>query len=232
MSNSKYTKALYRPILYKEWLKLRLIIIISTLTMVALSLFCVYKLHRIIELKGAQHIWTNIMTRGAIFVNILYCIPLVIGITLTIFQFLPETTFSRIKLMLHLPCKTTTSIGTMIIFGQGVMFLEFLLSLGIIYFGFLDVLAIELVHHIVLTIIPWYLIGMIAYAFGAFIFLEPSWKRRVYYLIISTLTIRVFFLSTKPEAYNNFIIPMVICLILWSMLPILSISRIQNGNAS
>lgn len=220
------------PIIYKEWIKLRLIVVVSAITMIAIAIFCVYNINRMVDLKGGDHVWVVIMQRDAIFTNFLYWIPLVIGIALAIFQFLPETTSSRLKLMLHLPCHNLKSIGAMIYFGQTLLLLMSAITLAIIYFGFKEVMAIELVKHIVLTMIPWFLTGMIAYTLTVFIFLEPTWSRRILYMIMTALIIRIFFISSQPEAYNSFIIPMIICLILWTALPMLSVLRFKSGKAS
>ena len=220
------------PIIYKEWIKLRLVLILSALTFVAFSLFSVYNLHHLITTQGSEHVWLAVMLRDAIFTKTLYWLPLIAGVSLATFQFLPEITSNRIKLTLHLPCDMEKSIGVMTFFGQAALLIMSAISMIIVNVGFSSVLADEIVEAHLMTMIPWFLTGIIAYTLGVFIYLEPTKLRRILYLILSVLILRVFFISNIPGAYNKFIIPMVVCLTLWSTLPLLSIWRYKRGKAS
>ena len=67
-------------IFYKEWIKTKWITILSSLTLLGFTLFLIFKLYRMIELKGAVHIWEVMIYRDALFINMINYIPLIIGI--------------------------------------------------------------------------------------------------------------------------------------------------------
>ena len=89
---------------YKEWIKTRYFFLIALVLSV---LFCVYamlNINRVIELKGAAHIWEVMLQRDAIFIHYLRFVPLLMGAVAGMMQFVPEMQQKRIKLTLHLPC--------------------------------------------------------------------------------------------------------------------------------
>lgn len=62
--------------------------------MAAVSLcFVVYvllRLNRVVEFKGAAHLWEILLTKNTVFIELLEYIPLAIGILLAVVQFVPE----------------------------------------------------------------------------------------------------------------------------------------------
>ena len=83
---------------YKEWIKTRYFFLIALVLSV---LFCVYamlNINRVIELKGAAHIWEVMLQRDAIFIHYLRFVPLLMGAVAGMMQFVPEMQQKRIKL--------------------------------------------------------------------------------------------------------------------------------------
>ena len=92
-----------------------------------------------------------------------------------------------------------------------------------------SILASELVRHILLTAVPWYLAGVSAYLLVSWVCLEPAWKRRILNLIITVLVLRVFFLSATPEAYNSFLPWLTLYTLLIAGFSWLSVIRFKEG---
>ena len=92
-----------------------------------------------------------------------------------------------------------------------------------------SILAPELVARILLTSLPWYLCGITGYLFAAWICLEPTWRRRIIDLLIAVGVVRIFFLSSVPEAYNCFLPWLVVYTAAAMLLPQLSVSRFKEG---
>ena len=76
-------------IFYKEWIKTKWIAILSFLSLFGLSTFLIYNLYRMIEIKGAVHIWEVIIHRVARFITKMCYIPLSIVIVCGILRFVP-----------------------------------------------------------------------------------------------------------------------------------------------
>lgn len=214
---------------YKEWIKIRYFFLIALVLSV---LFCVYamlNINRVIELKGAAHIWEVMLQRDAIFIHYLRFVPLLMGAVAGMMQFVPEMQQKRIKLTLHLPCSSLHSIGAMLLFGAGLLILISLVNLLLLDIFLLQHFAVELVRRIILTGIVWYVAGLAAYFFTAWICLEPTWKMRVFALLVAVAVLRIFFISETPEAYNAFLPLLVVYTLLAASLPFWSVKRLKDG---
>lgn len=216
-------------IFYKEWLKTRYYFIFASLVSWGVVAYCLLKIQYIINLKGAAHLWQVMMERDAIFIDRLTYLPVIFGILFAIVQFVPEMQQNRLKLTLHLPYPQYRTILLMLCWGNGCLLTCFFTHFLILWLYLQTVLPAELYNHILLTALPWYLAGILSYIFTAWICLEPTWKRRIVNLFISTVVISICFLSSTPEAYNRLLIPTAIYAIFCFSLPLLSIQRFLAG---
>lgn len=216
-------------IFYKEWIKTRWYFLLAVLTTLGFAGYCMLRINRVIELKGAEHIWEVMLQRDAIFIDLLQYVPLLVGILMAIVQFVPEMQRKSLKLTLHLPYPELKMVMTMLFSGLVLLVLCFasnFLLMGIYMSG---VFAPELISHVLLTGLTWYLAGIAGYLLVAWICLEPAWKRRVLNLVITVLLLRVFFLSPAPEAYVKFLPWLAVYTLLTASFSWLSILRFKAG---
>ena len=198
-------------IFYKEWIKTRWYLLLALVVTVGFAGYSMLRINRVVTLKGVEHVWEVMLQRDAVFVDLLQYIPLLAGILLAVVQFVPEMHRKCLKLTLHLPYSQLRMVMLMLLYGLLVL------------------LASELVRHILLTAAPWYLAGIAGYLLVSWICLEPSWKRRIFNLIVAVLVLRIFFLSTTPEAYNGFLPWLAVCTLLTGTFSWLSIVRFKEG---
>ena len=216
-------------IFYKEWIKTKWVAILSFLTLFGFSTFLIYNLYRMIGLKGAVHIWEVIIQRDALFITMINYIPLIIGVVFAITQFVPEMQRKQLKLTLHLPYNSTKMVAAMIGYGMVVLVVLFGLTLLSFTIFFSQVLAMELVRHIILSALIWFLAGIMSYLLTAWIVLEPTWRRRILYLVMSILLIRIFFMSGDGQAYYQFIGWMSLFIVLFTSFACMSVARFKEG---
>lgn len=216
-------------IFYKEWIKTRWYFLLAIITSFGFCGYCMLRINRVMELKGMEHIWEVMLQRDAIFIDLLQYIPLLVGMLLAVVQFVPEMHRKCLKLTLHLPCSQLKMVAAMLLSGLVLLLVCFASNLLLmnIYLG--SAFAPELKEHILLTALPWYLAGISGYLLVSWICLEPSWKRRVLNLVISTLILRVFFLSSTPEAYNPFLPWLIVYTLCIASFSWLSIVRFKVG---
>lgn len=214
---------------YKEWIKTRWYLLLALLTLVGFTGYSVLRFYRALGLKGAQHLWEVMLTRDAIFVDMLTYIPALIGLILAVVQFVPEMHRKCLKLTLHLPCSHLRMLYEMLSYGVVALLVIFGISFLMIYLFMNGPLAPELCSHVLLTTLPWYLAGLAAYLLISWICLEPTWKMRIFNLIVSLLILRVFFLSTTPEAYNGFLPILAVFTLLTATFSALSVLRFKEG---
>lgn len=218
-----------KAIFYKEWLKTRWYYLASLLTIFGFTFYCMMSMSRVIKLKEVDHIWGVMLQKDVIFIDILQYIPTIIGILFAVVQFYPEMNKKCIKLTLHLPFSQLKMLFTMLLSGLGLLLLAFIGAIAVLWLYLDHYFAVEMVRHILLTAAVWYLAGVLSYLLFAWVCLEPSWGRRILNIIISVLLLKIFFLSSIPEAYNQSLGPFVLFTILSITLPWLSVTRFKEG---
>ena len=218
-----------QAIFYKEWIKTRWYFFLATLISWGFVSYSLLKINRVINFKGAGHLWEVMLERDVVFIDLLTYLPLIIGTLFAIVQFVPETQQSRLKLTLHLPCQHYQMIFRMLLFGI-LLLTGCFISNYIILSAYLEqIMTTELLRRILLTALPWYIAGITSYLLTAWICLEPTWKRRIVDILVTAGVLRIFFLSSVPEAYNRFLPILIVYKLLICLLPMLSVYRFKTG---
>lgn len=218
-----------KAIFYKEWIKTRLYFPVALIVSLAFILYTLLRLQRVVNFKGAAHLWEILLSRDVVFIDPLTYIPVAIGLLLAIVQFVPEMQQKRMKLTLHLPYSQSRMIFWMICAGLAELSCIFLINYGILYLYLQSIMAPELTSRILLTSLPWYLGGILTYLLATWTCLEPTWKRRIINLLLSCCLVKIFFLSNVPQAYDGFILILFIYTAATLLLPWLSITRFKAG---
>lgn len=216
-------------IFYKEWIKTRWYLLLTMVVTLGFAGYSMLRINRVVEMKGVEHIWEVMLQRDAVFVDLLQYVPLLVGLLLAIVQFVPEMHRKCLKLTLHLPYPQMRMVASMLLYGMVALIVCFALNFLLMAVYLEGILAPELVRHILFTAAPWYLAGITGYLLVSWICLEPAWKRRILNLIIALLVLRVFFLSTTPEAYNNFLPWLALYTLLITGFSWLSVVRFKEG---
>lgn len=218
-----------RSLFFKEWLKTRMAVVLAGVATMGLCAYLLITIGRVMESHGMMAVWDTLLNRDTLLIEPLRFVPIVVGVLLGVAQILPEMTQKRIKLTLHLPIENWKSIGIMVLYGAVVMAGLAVLNLGVC-FGVMSVwLPAEMLRHIFLTAVVWYLAGLLAYFFTVWVVLEPTWKLRIPEMLFAAACLRGFYMSTMPEAYNAFLPIMAVFTVLCSALPLLSIDRFKKG---
>ena len=214
---------------YKEWIKTRWFYLMAALTLLGFSAYNLLNLSRVIEIKGAEHLWEVAITRDAIFIQNITYLPLLIAVAAAITQYVPEMIQKRLKLTMHLPVSYVRSMFSMQAYGLGALTLMFAVNLAVLYTGLSYFFTTEIVKHIMLTALEWHLAALTAYPLTAWVVLEPTWRIRVADIFISVAVMRYFFADSQPETYNKWLIPMALLAVTFTLLPVLSATRFKEG---
>ncbi len=226
--NLKAVKNMFRAIFYKEWIKTRWFLLVALLAVGGTTIYTIFRMAKVFELKGAAHIWEVMITRNAIFIDIFQYIPVFVGIVFALMQYIPEMNSKRLKLTLHLPCSGNSLLSAMQSFGV-VALLGVLVPFYVIMLIYMpSVMAVELYQRVLLTSLPWFLAAFSAYFIVTAIVLEPTWKRRVIYCLFALPIISIYFLSSTPAAYTQFysLVPLTVIQFLFAFT---SVARFKAG---
>lgn len=218
-----------KAIFYKEWIKTRRVFFISLLLAVAMAVYALLAMNRLIALKGAEHLWIVMLLKDNSFIDIVKYVPLVVGVAVAVAQMAPEMSHKRLKLTLHLPYPQMKLVGIMLSAGLLEILAVYVVQLAIITVYDLTILPHELVARVVLTALPWYFAGFAAYLFAASVCLEGRWYMRVALSLLGIGVLMMFFLQDSPEAYNGIIVGMVVFVPVLALLCFGSVIRFKEG---
>lgn len=218
-----------KSIIMKEWLKLRIFLVLSLLCSFAIIVFLMLDIRKTLYTENAINTINLMLGKDIIFVNLLQYFPLLVGIVLGVCQWLPEMIQKRLKLTLHLPIPYFQSVGAMGFFGVMYMLILALTNLFIIYTVESIWFPYELVRHTIMTLLTWYLAGMVGYILCSWVIIEPTWKVRIGFFLISFATIALFYLSDQPEVYNHFLPLLCVLTAVCLLFPFYSVYRFKIG---
>lgn len=182
-----------KSIIYKEWIKIRLVVYAS-LGLGLLALLNIFlKVRHDILFVDAVNYWYSFLFRGTIYFGVLKFLPLVAGAGVAIAQYFPETVNKRIKLTFHLPVSENGILIKMHAFGAMTLLSVF----AVLYIIFIGGSALFFPGNIIkaslLTLTPWFLGGFATYFLLALILLEPMWIYRAFYAVISAGFVTIFY---------------------------------------
>lgn len=218
-----------KALIYKEWLKTKWFLIAIFTANILLLIYNFFSTAHIFRLAGVHHVWDLIVNRYQFLFSNLKYLPLLSAIVLALAQYLPEISKKRLKLSLHLPIKQSSAIFSMLFFGILSLLLCFAFQWGVLWIYAQKYFPSEIITSIFLTLLPWYVAAISAYFLVSFISFEPTWKNRIFYFLFSLALLKIFLISSFPEAYSKiwyFIIALSLILI---FLPLLSVRRFKEG---
>lgn len=216
-------------IMYKEWLKTRLYVACLLAVVIGATVFALVGVFKTAEFGGIASLWSEMLEHDGILVDNLKYIPPIAGLLLAMAQFVPETQQKRLKLTLHLPYSETRILLLMLGYGIGIMAITSLLQLAAIGIGLRELLPWILVKRILLTMLPWYINGITVYIWLSAVCIEPVWRRRILYLLVTAGLTYAGYLNSAAEAYNYFLPLMVLWTICSISMVFTSVGRFKEG---
>ncbi len=216
-------------IIYKEFIKTRWSLLLIAAAAWIMGAYVVLNVNYLIGVSGIDQLWQMLILSDVTYVETLQYLPLILGVTFGVVQFVPEMLQRRIKLMLHLPCNYFVSVGAMLGFGLVALVVVFLFEMLMVILPYDFFFPEECVRRVALTMLEWYMAGLQAYVFTAWICLEPSWRMRLLNALFAGCILKMYFMLDVPEAYNAFLPILGLYLILSVSFSFLSVERFKQG---
>jgi hypothetical protein len=223
---------MFKALLYKEWIKLRLYWSVLLVANLAFSGFLCLRLRHIFQLHDAVTVWSNWIFKGFLFYRSCQYVPLLLGIVLGCLQFFPETLNKRLRLVLHLPLSEEWSVSIHLLAGLLLLTALLVPGLAVIAFTGAHYFPCEFQACLWLTYAPWVLGGYAGYLLTAFLVLEPTWRVRIVGLLLSAALLKLFY---QDDFYNGYL-RVLAWVAAWTaglfLLPLLSTHRFGKGYGS
>ncbi len=174
-------------VFYKEAIKTRFIMLFLFLFNLCYMIWTFVSIRRLFILDHSEVVWYRVMNLGQIpYSNLMY-VPLITALLFCVFQFLQEMRDARIRISLHLPSSSSSLVLFHAFFGLVFLCLLFAFDMLIIHGIISHYFPSEVSTSAFITMLPWYVAGLVSYLGGAFVLLEPIMKRKVLAVVITFL---------------------------------------------
>ncbi len=220
---------MFKAIIYKEWLKIRWCYIGMAVFTLFVLLYIHLKLAHDMKFSEATSYWYYVIFRGLKFYLQIKYIPFLAGLVVALTQFIPEINMKRLKLSLHLPMRENTILVQMMSVGIVSLILLFALAILILSVITLNFFTVEILRSVLITTLPWFLAGLVAYFAVSMIILEPLWSRRILLILISYGFISCLFKSYWYNLYSNSLPIFIVLGLFFSTSILLSAHRFRKG---
>ena len=218
-----------KALFYKEWTKTRWFLLATLACGVLINIYMLLKIGRSFRFAGHEHLWDVIVNRNQFLFSLQQYYPAISGLIVAGAQMIPEINNKRLKLSLHLPLKESKIITNMITTILGVLIIALGLNLGFLILGASLYFPAQIIQSTIITLLPWYIGGILAYLLVVFCCFEPLWKRRVINILISIALLNIYYLSNFPGAYSKNIFVMIIIPLISLLFVYLSVFRFKSG---
>ena len=220
---------MWKSVVYKEWLKIRWFLIGFTVLGIVGIGYLFLKVQHGFTFQGGTSFWYNILFMGLQFFGYFKNIPLLGGLIIGVAQYFPETINKRIKLTFHLPLKENNVLLIMHAFGVVCLVLYYTLLLGVFITMSSIYFQSQMVFDSIVSVIPWFLAGLVAYFFVALIVLEPVWMYRLLYALVAGFFVNIYIKFPVVAAYGPAIPGLSFLTILMSVALLFSAYRFRKG---
>ena len=220
---------MYRSLIFKEWIKTRRFVVLSGVLFGALLGYIFLWLAQVVCAMGIVNLWEAIIGKDFSLTGQVKYFPLAVGLLLAVVQLTPEMQSKRLKLTLHLPMNETRILCTMLGYGLVVLLALFSLAALALAVGLSVRFSREIVLSNLLTALPWFLGGLQAYLFSAWICLEPVWRQRILNAVPAACILFSFYSSAAPGAYTAYLPYMLTFIALSFFFPLHAAARFKDG---
>ncbi len=220
---------MYKALFYKEWLKTRWAIIISAAFLLLVLIKMVLEISYSIRLMDANNMWNQIVMLGYMYYGDLLYLPTLIGLAIAITQFVPELSENKLKLTLHLPMPENTILLTMLLYGMLNLFVLFITAESLLLLLSAQFFPAQINMSALMTTMPWFLAGLVAYLATATIFVEPRWPKRIIMAVFFLLFVDTLLNHSLHDTYTRSFVFFVIISLLFSISILYSAQRFRKG---
>lgn len=214
---------------YKEWIKTRKVLLLSVVVFAAFIVYTFINVEQMFRIGGATEVWADTILKDLSVLSKMQWLPLVLSIIFGLSQFAPEMSNKRLKLTLHLPIPENKIMFSMLAFGLTSLLAIYVVVYIVIMGGLSLYYPAEILLSMFKASLPWFLAGLIAYLFVAWVCLEPVWKQRVFNSLIAIYAITFFMITAKSGALVPFMPYLIVTILVVYLFSFYSMCRFKEG---
>lgn len=220
---------MFKSLLYKEWLKIKWVIIGLTVINVAVILNIYLDLGNFFKEFAANAVVGQLQAYEITFYSDIKNIILATGLLIGVFQFYPEINQSKLKLTFHLPVKENIILMQMAGFGTIIIATISLIDMLLLSIVTIKYLPHEFYTNMLMTTLPWYLGSLCVYFWIVVIFIEPNWTKRILTMLVAYGVVSLFYAGEGYSKYSYSILYFALLTILSGSIIFLSAYNFKRG---
>ncbi|MDO5484655.1 MAG: hypothetical protein Q4F27_07065 [Desulfovibrionaceae bacterium] len=175
---------IFSAFFFKEFVKTGVCMAVLTLSSAAFMTWQWLNVRRLFMLDHPEIVWYRVMDLGQVPYAALAFLPIACAFVFCCCQFLPEMRDERLRISLHLPCGMVVLVLAHLLFGLCFLSLLFLGDALLLMLILGTCFPEEAVSTALLTSLPWFLAGLIAYLCVAYAILEPQRRAKLMGLLL------------------------------------------------
>lgn len=218
-----------KAIFYKEWIKLRGVVISMAAIFILLGIYLVMSTESKLRIAGSAHLWAMVSQKDINMLALLKYFPIVAGLVIGMFQFIPEMNKRSLKLTLHLPIAERKTIVTMMLFCVSILLAVFVATCLIIFPLLSSSFPWVVLNAWLAAASPWFLAGLSTYFLCVWVCIEPAWKRRIANGVIAVTLISSFIVSAGCFGYIYMTPTLIAITLICALFPFHSVIRFKEG---
>lgn len=198
------TKTIFSAVLLKEWIKLRLLVWVPFLVLIAVLIDVYMRYKGVVASHGAAALWLDLIYKQSIHFVKLKWVLIGGGIWFACLQFLPECSNKRLRLLFHIPVAHQIPMYAMLLVGVSIMALLFLCA----YVGLYGVFSRfyfpqELSSMMLQTTLPWALAGLVAYCASGAVIAQSGVYRKLAFVFLGYAHVGILTQTNGFDAFND-----------------------------
>lgn len=194
---------MFTALTYKEWLKLRLVFWVPlAVTLAALAQVLVSFRH-VNEIIGPTMLWIDVALADKVFYTDLKYVAVFAAVWFALFQFVPECSGKRLRLLFHLPVPRRRAVAFMV--GIGLICVTSVCLLSVIGLGLIvgHYMPFQAVRTVLLTCLPWLLAGFPAYLGTVLVTMEPAMPHKFMHGLATVLFVDMLTSTAVQGAFEH-----------------------------
>lgn len=205
---------MFSSILFKEYLKIRW----PWLTLLAghglLMVYIYINTRHVFAMDHAEIVWYRAFYLGRIYYEELKYAPAITGLLIACIQYLPEMVRERLRISLHLPVSPHRLIMAHLL--VGLLLVGLVMAMDLIFLARITAhyFPAEAVSATMLTALPWGISGLAAYLGVTLAMLEPSYRLKLFNLVIAGGVVGIFLYPADPGGYYYILLTLSILILL------------------
>ena len=222
---------MFAALAYKEWLKLRMVFWVPLLGALLASGSVWATMRHVNEIIGPGMLWYDALLADKIFYADFKSVPALSALWFALFQFVPECSARRLRLLFHLPVPRRRAIYFMVVVGLACTAATCFLGLVAIGLIIRHYMPIEAVCTAFLTCGPWWLSAFTTYLGAVLVLMEPSWSHKLVYGLCTAVFALVLTSTAMQGAYLHSLPWYALACLLWVLPVELAAGRFKRGVA-